>query len=245
MLAYWPSGPLKPQLDENSVHVWCAELAQPQERIDGYRSLLSADELERAVRFRFDRHRNDYIAGRGMLRVLLGRYLKHPPEAAKISYSHYGKPLLPDNRLQFNLAHSGGLALFVFTLHDEVGVDIEQERDLRDALAIAERFFSPSERAALRELPDSERVPAFFRCWTRKEAFIKAVGEGLSYPLADFDVTLAPGEPARLLSIRGSEEEARRWSLQSLDLPAGNFGAVALQNPAMQLERWRFPPDLT
>ncbi|MFN2207085.1 MAG: 4'-phosphopantetheinyl transferase family protein, partial [Candidatus Promineifilaceae bacterium] len=237
--------PLKPPLDENSVHVWCAELDQPQGRVEYYGSLLSSDERERAARFHFDRHRNAYTAGRGMLRVLLGRYLTQPPEDIDISYSHYGKPLLSDNRLQFNLAHSGGLALFVFTLHDEVGVDIERERDLRDALAIAERFFSPSERAALRELPDSERVPAFFRCWTRKEAFIKAVGEGLSYPLADFDVTLAPGEPARLLSIRGSEEEARRWSLQSLDLPAGNFGAVALQNPAMQLERWRFPPDLT
>jgi 4'-phosphopantetheinyl transferase len=240
MLPDWPPGPLKPQLDETSVHVWCAELAQPQGRIDGYRSLLSADELERAVRFRFDRHRNDYIAGRGMLRVLLGRYLKHPPEAVEISYSHYGKPLLPDNRLQFNLAHSGGLALFVFTLHDEVGVDIERERDLRDALAIAERFFSPSERAVLRELPDSERVPAFFRCWTRKEAFIKAVGEGLSYPLADFDVTLASGDPARLLSIRGSEEEARRWSLHSLDLPAGYCGAVALRSTEVRLESWRF-----
>jgi 4'-phosphopantetheinyl transferase len=240
MLPDWPAEPTDPQLDEHSAHIWCAELDQPQGRVKYYGSLLSADEQERAARFHFDRHRNAYTAGRGMLRVLLGRYLKQPPEDIDISYSHYGKPLLPDNRLQFNLAHSGGLALFVFTLHDEVGVDIERERDLRDALAIAERFFSPSERAALRELPDSERVPAFFRCWTRKEAFIKAVGEGLSYPLADFDVTLAPGEPARLLSIRGSEEEARSWSLHSLDLPAGYFGAVALRNPAMQLERWRF-----
>ena len=240
MLPDWPAGPTDPQLDENSVHVWCAELDQPQERVDGYRSLLSADELERAARFRFDRHRDAYIAGRGILRVLLGCYLAQPPEKIDISYSQYGKPHLSNNRLQFNLAHSGGLALFVFTLHDEVGVDIERERDLRDALAIAERFFSLAERVVLRELPESEQIPAFFRCWTRKEAFIKAVGEGLSYPLADFDVTLAPGEPARLLSIRGSQEEAGRWSLVSLDLPAGYDGAVALRRTAVQLQGWRF-----
>ena len=143
------------------------------------------------------------------------------------------------NELHFNLAHSGGLALYAFCLEDAVGVDVEEERELSDALQISERFFSPAERETLKSLPEERRIPAFFRCWSRKEAFFKAVGEGLSYPLDAFDVTLALDDPPRLLAIRGSAEEARAWSLYSIALPSGYHGALAVRSKAKHLQQWR------
>ena len=246
MQVNWRPGPTKPELDENTVHVWSAVLDAPRERLDYYGSLLAEDERERAARFHFERDRNRYIAGRGILRVLLGRYLSRSSDKVVISYSEYGKPILSNNELQFNLAHSGDLVLFAFCLHDDVGVDVEAERDLSDALALGRRFFSPGERDTLQSLAEAQQVPAFFRCWSRKEAFIKAVGEGLSYPLDAFDVTLAPGEEARLLSIRGSAAEAGKWSLFSLALPQSYYGAVAVKRTAVHLQTWRIgaqPPD--
>jgi len=236
----WLPGPQQQDLSSDTVHVWQAGLDASLERLAVYEALLAEDERERAARFRFDRHRHEYIAGRGMLRVLIGRYLGRLPEALIFSYSEYDKPYLKGNSLQFNLAHSGGLALYAFCLNDPVGVDVERERALTDGMQIAERFFSPAERAVLRSLPEEQKVPAFFRCWSRKEAFIKAVGEGLSYPLDVFDVTLAPDEPARLLQIRGSEEEARAWSLNSLDLLPGYHGALAVKSRHKTLQKFKF-----
>jgi 4'-phosphopantetheinyl transferase len=236
----WIPGPKKPELISADVHVWRAGLDVSTERLAIYDAMLAEDERARAARFRFERDRNHFIAGRGVLREMLGRFLGQPGEALKISYSDYGKPFLPGKRLQFNLAHSGGLALYAFCLDDPVGVDVEVERELSDALQISGRFFSPTERAVLRTLPEEEIIPAFFRCWSRKEAFIKAVGEGLSYPLDAFDVALAPGEPARLVAIRGSEKEARAWSLTSLGLPPGYHGALALKSRNKTLQLFNF-----
>ncbi len=224
----WPTGPRQPILSRAVVHVWQSGLDVPAGDLAYYAALLAEDERERANRFHFERDRNAYTAGRGMLRDLLGRYLSEPPAVLEISYSEYGKPLLHGSDLQFNLAHSGGIVLFAFTLQAMVGVDLEVEREMSDAVAIAERFFSPGERETLRSLPQEEQIPAFFRCWSRKEAFIKAVGEGLSYPLDAFDVSLAPGEEARLLAVRGSAAEAANWSLRSLELPVGYQGALAV-----------------
>jgi len=236
----WRPGPQRPDLSPAEVHVWQAGLDIPVQRLAQYETLLAADERARAARFRFDRHRDQYIAGRGMLRELLGRYLDQSPEAIKFSYSEYDKPFLPQGELQFNLAHSGGLVLYAFCLDEAVGVDVEVERELEDALQISERFFSPAERAVLQSLPQEARIPAFFRCWSRKEAFIKAVGEGLSYPLDAFDVSLAPDEPARLLTVRGSAGEARAWSLYSLALPPGYHGALAVKRRIKALQTWMF-----
>ena len=235
----WLPGPLFPTLNSQAVHVWQAELTVSVERLVRYMGLLAEDERERAARFRFERHRNHYIAGRGMLRELLGRYLGQRPEDLVFSYSEYGKPKLTGSELRFNLAHSGELALFAFGLHDALGVDLEAERPLHDALAIARRFFSPAEREALASLPEDQQAAAFFRCWTRKEAFIKAVGEGLSHALDAFEVTLMPDEPAQLRAIDGSEEEARKWSLYALDLPQSYYGAIAVKSRTKQLRLWR------
>ena len=235
----WPPGPQNPQLASGTVHVWAAALDAGPERLAACARLLAADERERAGRFHFARDRDAYIAGRGMLRLLIGRYLARAPETLDISYSDYGKPCLAGGELRFNLAHSAGLALYAFAAHTELGVDVEAERDLPDALPIARRFFSAAEYDALRALPPDEQPAAFFRCWTRKEAFIKAVGEGLSYPLDRFQVSLRPDQAPALLSVDGHAPGAREWTLVDLPLPAAYTGALAFKGRIDRLQKWR------
>jgi 4'-phosphopantetheinyl transferase len=190
-------------------------------------SRLSPDESRRASRFHFERDRRRFAAARGVLRELLGRYLGVDPSALVFSYGPQGKPALasPWKGLRFNVSHSGGLALLAFSTDHEIGVDIEQERPVPEMDSIAERHFSPRESAELRLLEERERRRAFFHCWTRKEAFVKAVGDGLSHALDAFDVTLAPGEPARLLRVAGDPEAGRRFRLEGLE-PAEGFAAA-------------------
>ncbi|SRR5579883_299816 len=185
----------------------------------GSLELLSLDERARAAGFRFDHHRNRYIACRSMLRVILAGYLETDPRGIEFAYNPNGKPFVPG--LFFNVSHSAGFALYAVSRTREVGVDIERIDPKFAAGQIPERFFSPLEVRTLRALPEHLQLEAFFRCWTRKEAFVKAVGLGLSMPLASFDVTLAPGEPARFL--RGGDG----WELESLDPVSGYAAAVA------------------
>ena len=217
--------PLKLGADE--VHVWLAKL--DDYAADSLRPLLAEDELARAARFHFDKDRNHYTVTRGLLRKLLAVYLSLPAEDLRFSYAEKGKPALEEGQrssLNFNLAHSHGMAVFAFSRNREVGVDLEFIReDLADE-KIAERFFSPSEIDALGKLPAELRNHAFFDCWTRKEAYIKARGEGLSMPLNEFDVSLRPGEAAALLRNHKEPAEVTRWSMQSLDVPAGFVAAL-------------------
>ena len=237
---FWSNGLCNPQLSTDNVHVWLAELNVPLGRLIAYEKLLVDDERNRARLFHFARDRDHYIAGRGMLRVMLGRYLDKLPMEIDIVFGEYDKPFLSSGEVQFNLAHSGNLALYAFCLDQEVGIDIEAEQELIDTLAIAKHFFSPSEYNTLLSTPKEQQTSAFYRCWTRKEAFIKAVGEGLSYPLDAFDVTLASDEPARLLSIYGNEDEARRWSLFSLPTPNGYHAALVVAGIGKQVQLWKY-----
>lgn len=228
----WPSPHSPPHLGHADVHVWCAELDLPRTTLDRYTHLLAPDEQERADRFKFERDRIRYIAGRGWLRILLGRYLDRDPRELRFSYSAYRKPALVDasdpssrRELKFNLSHCEGIAVYGIALDEEVGIDVERVRPVHDSAAIADRFFSPLERKALRRLPVSAWDEGFFRCWTRKEAYIKACGEGLSLPLTSFDVTVSG--PAALLRSHAGDPAA--WSLVHL-LPADGFvGVVALR----------------
>jgi 4'-phosphopantetheinyl transferase len=176
-----------------------------------------------------------------VLRAILGRYLGSDPRRLRFHSNHYGKPSLaePAGWLRFNLSHSGGLALVAVTLDHELGVDVEQVRADLAGLSIAEQFFSPAEVATLRALPEPDRLQAFFNCWTRKEAFVKARGEGLSFPLKRFDVSLAPGEPAALLATHDDPAEAGRWTLHALSPGPGYVAAVAVYGPIMRVECWR------
>jgi 4'-phosphopantetheinyl transferase len=195
--------------------------------------LLSADERARAARFAFERERRRYIVARARLRQLLSERLGTAPEALQFVYQSHGKPALargPGQRdLRFNLSHCGEVAAYAFAEGRAVGVDIEQVRELPDADDIAMRFFSRRERGAYLRLPRRERPQGFFNCWTRKEAFIKALGEGLSHPLDTFDVSLAPGKPARLLRVHGVPASRCGWTLYSFEGAPSLVGAVAVQ----------------
>lgn len=237
---HWGPPPPRPVL-EGAVHVWCAPLDPAPEAVLHYRTLLAPDERTRADRFRFDQHRRHFTVARGILRTLLGRYLDVDPRRVEFGYGSHGKPSLggsfADSGLQFNVSHSGELALYAVSLGRELGVDIEHVHPMDDAVEIAERFFSASENVVFRSLPATAREEAFFNCWTRKEAYIKAVGEGLSFPLHAFDVSLAPGEPARLLGARDAEQAAR-WTLRGLDPAPGYKAALVVEGDGWGLECW-------
>ena len=166
---------------------------------------LSPDERERADRFVFARDRDRFVAGRAFLRLLLAQYLGCEPRALRFRYGPNGKPALADERsdLHFNLAHSGALAVCALARGSELGVDLERLRPIRDAEGVVRSAFSPREVARLESLPETARLRAFYEGWTRKEAFLKALGHGLARPLDSFDVTLGPGEPPRLLRTLG------------------------------------------
>ncbi|HEY7414459.1 MAG TPA: 4'-phosphopantetheinyl transferase superfamily protein [Ktedonobacteraceae bacterium] len=230
------------------VHVWLAELEQPARTVQQLASVLSEDESLRARRFYFERDRRRFIVARGVLRRILGWYLDLPPALLQFTYGPRGKPSLlaasGGERLRFNVSHSHELALYAVTRDRELGVDIEFMRPLDDAENIARHFFSASEQATLRSLPASLKHQAFYNCWTRKEAYIKATGEGLSQPLDEFDVSLAPGEPAKLLSVVGKPDEVRRWSFEALQPPAGYAAALAVEGAGWNIACWRWaePP---
>jgi len=219
-------------VDRDEVHVWHADLDRVPEPV--HADSLSADERERGRRFRFERDRRRFVAARGLLRVLLGRYLDVHPAGVRFGYGPRGKPFLASgDGLRFNVSHSGGLALLAFAWRREVGVDVERVRPVPEAEDIARRYFSPWEAADLLRLPEGERAAAFFRCWTRKEAFVKATGDGLSRPLDGFDVTVAPGEPARVVRVAGEPEVAGRFWIEDVSPGRGFAAAVAFEgNPA-------------
>jgi len=239
----FPERPLPPRLDlaAGEVDVWAIPLDPPAPEVERLRRLLSPDEHERAGRFRFDVHRRRYIVGRGALRRLLGAYLGTAPAGLRFGYGPKGKPGLPDwPGLGFNLSNSEDLALAGFCRGKEIGVDVEYLKEMDDLETIATRFFSVPEVADLATVPPERKKEAFFNCWTRKEAYLKAVGEGLSAPLDSFVVTLVPGEPPRMLSLEGSAERAAPWFYHHF-LPAPTFiGALAIEGGSWQVRGFRY-----
>ncbi len=237
--------PLDLELKTDEIHVWCASLDQPVSQFQRLRQTLSMDERTKAERFHFERDRKRFNAGRGILRTILGWYLGGEPNRLQFCYGKNGKPALADTfgngGIHFNMSRSVGLALYAFTRDREIGVDIERVRDISEMDQIAERFFSVKENAVFRTLPKSKRKEAFFRCWTRKEAFIKAIGKGLSMPLDKFDVALVPGKPARLIRIEGDSKEASRWTIRELKPAAGFAAAFALEGRSRRLRCWQWP----
>lgn len=240
-----PPGMLDLGVDE--VHVWHAALDLPSARIAQLAHTLAPDEQARAARFRFDRDRHQFIAARGILRALLARYLALDPAGIRFSYGPQGKPALSeperDPGVCFNLAHTHGLALYGITRGREIGIDVERIRPGGAQEQIAERFFSPYETATLRALPAALQDQAFFACWTRKEAYLKARGGGLSLDLAAFDVTLTPGDPASLLETRDDPAQRRRWTLTALEPGPAYAGAVAVEGSGWHVRCWRWPDE--
>ncbi len=172
--------------------------------------------------------------------MILARYVDRPPGALRFDYGAHGKPALPGSPVRFNLSHAGGIALCAVALDRDVGVDVEQVRALPDLARIARRFFSPSEADALAGLPRAEREAAFFTCWTRKEAYIKALGRGMAVPLDGFAVSFDPGAPARLVWTTLDDRGPACWSLRDLDAGPGYAAAVMVEGPAA-LRCWQLP----
>lgn len=219
--------------------MWRASLDRSAGVTARLETVLAADERERAARFYLDRHRARYVVGRGLLRVLVGRYLGVAAQEVEFAYGEHGKPLLAKPGPWFNLAHSGGEAVLAFSSSGEVGVDIELV-DHRTHGRVAERFFSTLEVETLSSLPAALRSRAFLHCWTRKEAFMKARGDGLSLALDSFDVTLAPSEPPAILRTAWSASEPAEWSLVDLSEPGGAvIAAAAGRHPGWRVIRRR------
>ena len=224
-------------LANGEVEVWKFASGSEQGFLHDLKCLLSDDELRRAARFRFQKDRHRFVASRGILRSLLAGYLGRSPRSMEFHYSDTGKPLLPaTSDLHFNVAHSGELIVWAFAQGRRVGIDVEEIRIDFPTQEIAERFFSASERSTLRMLAPNHRPQAFFRCWTRKEAFVKATGDGLSLPLDQFDVTLAPGQPAELVQTRPDYQEAERWTMHNLDVHP-NYAAALVTERQVFSER--------
>lgn len=223
----------------DDVHLWIASLNRPGAEVAALRRTLTSDELERAGRFHFKNDRDYFIVARGLLRAILARYLKKKPGEIRFDYGSHGKPELRVKNgkppLRFNLAHSRDYAIYAVARSRAVGVDIEFIRPEFAKEEIAERFFSGAEVGALRVLPEKLQATGFFNCWTRKEAFLKALGDGLSRPLDEFDVSLAPDQPARLLRVGWNSSEASRWFLESLEPVRGYVAAVAVEGPRYRM----------
>ncbi len=242
--AYTSSEP--PILGHDEVHIWRSALDLPGSRIQALKQTLTLEERTRASRFRFATDRNRYIAARGALRAILGRYLNRAPHTLRFAYNAYGKPLLieeaEDTPIFFNVTHSQGTALYAFSADGEVGVDLEEvKKEIRDYEEIARRFFSAAEIAQLRAVPVEQRQEAFLNGWTRKEAYIKARGLGVSLDLRQFDVMLTPGLPAALLANREAGQEQTLWSLYALDPGPGFIAALAVKGNVSTLRCWHWP----
>jgi 4'-phosphopantetheinyl transferase len=241
----WRSPPETLVLGCDEVHIWRATLDQTPSQIQSFLHNLAADEQARAERFYFDKDREHFIVARGVLRAILGGYLNRAPKCLSFCCSSNGKPALAGesdgDAIRFSVSHSHGVALYAVTRGREVGIDIERIRFDLAVVEIAERFFSQREVAMLRTLLTEAQRQAFFRCWTRKEAYIKARGEGLSLPLDQFDVSLAPGEPAAVLGTQRDPSEASRWSLHELAPGPGYEAAIAVEGHGWRLTCWQWP----
>jgi 4'-phosphopantetheinyl transferase len=217
-------------VEKYEAHLYTLPLEVEPEYLQNLAQLLSPDELKRANRFIFEKDRKHFIAARGRMRQVLSGYCGENPAELIFDYASNGKPYLPRHRqLHFNLAHSGELAVLGITGSGRIGVDVELTEAKIDLLALARRFFAPPEVAALIALPESQQKEAFYNCWTRKEAYIKALGTGLATPLDSFCVSLFPGEPAELLAVNGSQEQAAGWYMVAFSPAPGYAAAVCLE----------------
>lgn len=237
----WPPGPAHARLSPGTVDVWRLDLASVHAAHDTLVRLLDETETARAALFRYHTHRRRFIARRGLLRYVLARYVQLAPDRLRFAVGTYGKPVLctpPGTALRFSLSHSDDCALLAVTAGREIGVDVERVRPEFATESIPEQFFSSAEVRELRALPPAAQPLGFFLAWTRKEAYVKARGQGLSLPLDSFDVTLAPGRPAALLATRPVAEDARRWAVHALAPAPDYVGALVVESRDSVVRCW-------
>lgn len=236
IMPYTPSPAGSPQLASNEVHCWSANLDDSPETSTRFYTTLTCDERNRSARFRFERDRQRFIAARGVVRDILGHYLRTDPGDITFAHNAFGKPDLSPvlgSRLKFNLSHSAGLALVAIAADSNVGVDLEYIQTQSETAEIARHFFASTEVEQLNALPSHLYAEAFFSCWTKKEAYLKARGEGLATPLHSFAVPLTT-DPARTpVNLHG-------WSLYTLRPAPGYAGALAIEGTGWRLRQWQW-----
>lgn len=229
----WTLAPEQPSLGPGEVHVWKIPLEADDRAIQAARRILSHDETSRADRFRFERDRRRFTMGHAAVRRILGGYLDSEPGRLAFSYGDYGKPdltpALNAQGLTFNYSHSRDLALLAVAAGSSLGVDLEFVNREFAGEEIARRYFSVDEVRSLEALPKEQRAEAFFCCWTRKEAFVKALGEGLSVPLDSFSVELHPNAAPALLRVEGNPDAVDRWSVHAIEIDAGYKAALVAE----------------
>jgi 4'-phosphopantetheinyl transferase len=255
-MCIWRSPIECPPLLDGEVHIWRSHFSfhvLSDANLRQFSQVLAVDEQERAQRFRSESHRQQFIAARGLLRILLGAYLERDPAQIQFVYGAYGKPLLnassPSQALHFNLSHSHEMVLYAVTRDRPVGIDIEYLRWVPNVEQLAHRFFSPIEAAAISALPPDQQQTAFFCGWTRKEAYLKATGRGLA-DLSEVEVTLLPADPPRLVNHPSSDspdssevsnfQGPSEWTLHHLNPGERYVGALAVQQscPQVQYLHW-------
>jgi 4'-phosphopantetheinyl transferase len=238
----WRPRPKKLILKDNEVHVWCCSLVLNSNILTKLRLILSADELERANRFHFQKDRCRFIAGRGILRSIIAEYLQNRPKEIVFTYNTRGKPsianMFGDSEINFNLSHSHGLAAYAFTRRRGVGIDIERVRSNLSFERIAKRFFTTEEFQELSSLAQDEFIEGFFKLWTHKEAYIKAKGTGLSIPLNRFAVTINSDQTVRSKEIGINPDEECGWSFHSLTPEPGYVGALVVEGTNVRIKYW-------
>ncbi len=231
-----------PNLPAHEVHVWRARLSSSTVDLSRRRGLLSSEERERADRFRSEHDRNRFLLGRIVARSVLGCCLQRPAWDVQLALDYLGKPVVAapsETSIHFNIAHSGDYILFALARKRRVGVDVEQIRETKDLNEIAARYFSKIEYLRLLTVPEPLRTESFYRCWTMKEAYLKARGEGLGLPLDSFDVAFLRDEIPRLLETRFDRADAARWFMHELDLGSAYLAALATEvAPRLELKLW-------
>jgi 4'-phosphopantetheinyl transferase len=238
---FWAPPPAALALAGDEVHVWRVDVRSAYARRDDLWRVLAEDERQKATDLLFEGDRKRFVVSRGVLRVLLGRYLRMQPGSLVFGYNPFGKPFLVGaSGVRFSTSHSHGLVLLAFVRDRDIGVDVEHLRQDLGLDEIAARHFSTREVATLRSLPNDLRKEAFFSCWTRKEAFAKAKGRGLTLPFSRFEVTLTPGEPAMLLDVEEDISEPIRWAMQELIPGPGYAAALVVEEHTLRSSCWQY-----
>jgi 4'-phosphopantetheinyl transferase len=213
------------QMNKNDLHLWPVHIDTHRGRCDYFFDFLDEEEKNRALRFRFDKDRVNFIVAHGMLRAILSSYLACEPASLVFEWGEHKKPFVKNKiHLQFNLSHSHEMAIVAVTLNDAIGVDVERVREKEDLDDIVQRFFSRDEIDEYFSLPANQRLRAFYNGWSRKEAFIKATGKGLFQELKSFSVSMAPGKLTKVISIE--KDHAALWQLHSIEISADYAAAV-------------------
>ncbi len=236
-----PIGSAIPELQENEVQLWIIDINKIKNNLSFYEGCLSLEEMAKANRFRFEKDRTVSIIARGALRLLLGHHLNRAPESLQLSYGAFGKPhLISASTIQFNVSHSDMVVIIGLTNTKALGVDVEMDKRSFEVMDVAQNFFSPLEIENLLEFDKESQVRSFYRCWTRKESIIKALGSGLSFPLDSFAVSLEKDNEATLKKTNWDNDEKNHWKLFSTRYHRDYMIAVALRNVEAQIAYYQW-----